>query len=104
MDIMKRLLASRLEILRGEMTKQQFARMLGIPQNSYLRYEDVEDSTLPKVDILEKVCRKCGASADWLLGLKENVATDNGALSRAEAAESKLKAVKKSLIALVRDL
>jgi transcriptional regulator with XRE-family HTH domain len=97
---MKNLFSTRLSTLRGDRTKQQFANTLGIPQNTYLRYEDAKDTTLPKIDVLAQIAKRCGVSADWMLGLDDNEPSN----PRADAAEAKLRAVKKSLLALVREL
>lgn len=69
---MKEVFATRLVQLRGDRTKQQFARYLGITQPTYLRYEDKDDETLPKIDVLLRISKTCGVSADWLLGNTNN--------------------------------
>lgn len=82
---MKKEFAYRLRTVRGERTKQAFAKSLGIPQNSYLRYEDPNDKTLPKVDIVRKIVSLCGVSADWLLGLSDQMHTDQHATPMPQA-------------------
>lgn len=61
---------SRLNELRGEMSVAAFARSLNMPQNTLDCY--IKGRRKPSVDLLIRVCDKCGVSADWLLGLSDN--------------------------------
>ena len=44
------------------------ARQLGIPRTQWIRYENGQNS--PSAEMLERICRTNGVSADWLLGLE----------------------------------
>jgi transcriptional regulator with XRE-family HTH domain len=53
--------------LRGSLTQSAFCRKLGIPLTTYQRYEKGE--RVPDIEVLAKVVRAVGISADTLLGL-----------------------------------
>jgi transcriptional regulator with XRE-family HTH domain len=56
----------RIRELRGFDTKQaEFARMLGISQSVYSKYERGE--TEPSLEILVKLSKRFGKSVDWLV-------------------------------------
>lgn len=56
----------RIRELRGFDTKQaEFARMLGISQSVYSKYERGE--TEPSLEILVKLSKRFGKSLDWLV-------------------------------------
>ena len=64
------------EIIRAlrednDLTQKQIANMLGISQGAYSRYETNRQG-LP-LDILEKLCCFYKVSADYILGLPENL-------------------------------
>ena len=59
--------------VRGELTQSAFCRKLGIPLTTYQRYETGE--RVPSIDILAKIVRRTGISADTLLGLKHKADT-----------------------------
>lgn len=60
---------NRLRELRGPMTQEEFARVLGV---SPVAYAEWEDGTAPLVDsVIRKVCVEHGCTASWLLGLDE---------------------------------
>ena len=61
-------LAERLKSLRGKMSQAAFAKMCGLQQPSYARWEL---DTAPNVIGVIAICQATGCSADWLLGLKE---------------------------------
>ena len=72
--------AERLKLLRGHlgMTQTAFAKKLGLPQNTYHRYE--KDERVPDIKALAKISRSLHISADELLGLhtlKHAPATNN---------------------------
>lgn len=69
---------ARLKMLRGDAKQAVFARKLGIPQNSYHRYEAGE--RVPDIDILSQMASRLGVSADWLLGREGK--TDEPAAAR----------------------
>lgn len=57
-----------------DMTQAQFAAFLGLSRPSIGFYES--GSRVPDAITLSKICRRCGCSADWLLGLG-GVKSDN---------------------------
>ena len=59
--------SEKLKLLRGELKQAEFARRIGLPQNSYSRYESGE--RIPDIDILSRLASKLRVSSDWLLGL-----------------------------------
>jgi len=63
--------AERLKLLRGHlgMTQTAFARKLGLPQNTYHRYEKGE--RVPDINALTKISKSLSISADELLGLND---------------------------------
>lgn len=61
---------TRLKALRGDMKQAEFARRIGLPQNSYNRYESGE--RVPDIDVLSQMASRLNVSSDWLLGLAED--------------------------------
>ena len=61
--------ADRIRSLRGDRTKADFARFLGIPPPVYQRYEE---GRIPSADNLMVISSRCGVSVDWLLGQSES--------------------------------
>ncbi len=59
--------SDRLRTLRGELKQAEFARRVGIAQNTYNRYESGE--RIPDIEVLVRLAARLGVSADWLLGL-----------------------------------
>ena len=59
--------SARLRALRGDQKQCDFAKRLGLAQNSYSRYEAGE--RVPDIVVLSQMVLKLGVSADWLLGL-----------------------------------
>jgi len=59
--------SDRLRTLRGELKQAEFARRVGIAQNTYSRYESGE--RIPDIEVLVRLAARLGVSADWLLGL-----------------------------------
>lgn len=88
----------RLRKARGKRNQTAFSEAIGVKAAAYGHYETGRSE--PSLEVLLRIVETTGYSADWLLG----VSNAKGSNSRAEAAEEKLHAVKKSLIALVRDL
>ncbi len=68
-DIFSRfpIFAERFSELRGDATQKVFAEKLGISIPTVGFYENGE--RLPNAAMLARICRICGVSADWLLGL-----------------------------------
>ena len=65
--------SDRLKTLRGEMKQAEFARRIGLAQNSYNRYEAGE--RVPDIDILSQMASRLGVSTDWLLGFEDGKGT-----------------------------
>ena len=61
------LFSDRLKTLRGELKQAEFARKVGIAQNTYSRYESGE--RIPDIEVLVRLAARLGVSTDWLLGL-----------------------------------
>jgi transcriptional regulator with XRE-family HTH domain len=55
-----------LRFLRGYHTAKQFARALGIEQNTYTRYERAEVE--PSLTVIDKMCRLLNVMPNELLG------------------------------------
>ena len=62
--------SDKLKKLRGALTQAEFARRIGLAQNSYHRYESGE--RIPDIDVLSKLASRLNVSTDWLLGLEDN--------------------------------
>ena len=58
--------SERLKALRGEHSKVDFAKELGI--NSPVTYFNYEQGRVPNSGILEQIASKCNVTVDWLLG------------------------------------
>jgi len=73
--------SGKLKTLRGGLTQTAFAKKLGIPQNTYHRYEKGE--RVPDIKALTKISKSLNVSADELLGLADlkHVPARNGHLS-----------------------
>lgn len=91
--------SARVRTLIGDESVSAFARRVGLKQASVDRYAKAVHS--PNAEALIAIATNCGVTSDWLLGIEDRRMAGN---PRAEAAESKLAAVKKSLIALVKEL
>lgn len=61
--------AEHLKHMRGNSTQSAFCRKLGIPLTTYQRYEKGE--RVPDIDVLARVVKCIGISADTLLGLDQ---------------------------------
>ncbi|MEI7947490.1 MAG: helix-turn-helix transcriptional regulator [bacterium] len=61
--------SGKLKVLRGNLTQTAFAKKLGIPQNTYHRYEKGE--RVPDINALSKISKSLNISADELLGLAD---------------------------------
>lgn len=63
-------IGQRIRRIRGPVTQKDFARLLGIHRQVYLRYESGERA--PSVDVLKKIARYGQVTIDWILtGEKE---------------------------------
>jgi len=63
--------------LRGNLTQSAFCKKLGIPLTTYQRYEKGE--RVPDIEVLARVVRAVGISADTLLGLNPMYGTQEHA-------------------------
>ena len=77
--------SGKLKMLRGDLTQTAFAKKLGIPQNTYHRYEKGE--RVPDIQALSKISKGLNISADELLGLADlnHFPARNGHLSNSNA-------------------
>jgi transcriptional regulator with XRE-family HTH domain len=66
---MKNKFSARIETLRGTKTQKDFARLLGVPINTYTNW--TRGIRMPNCDALANICTQLGVSADWLLGLSD---------------------------------
>ena len=69
--ITMKILAERLKELRGAQSQREMAEPLGIKWNAWARYEQGKVS--PGAEILRQICITHACSADWLLGLDQNI-------------------------------
>lgn len=70
MKIHETRLAEALKQIRGSIPQTAFSRNLGIPQQTYSRYESGVSE--PSLGMLCKIARHFGVSTDWLLGLTDS--------------------------------
>jgi Predicted transcriptional regulators len=93
--------SGRLRSLRGERSKAEFARFLGVSAPVYQRYED---GRIPRADALQTIAERLSVSVEWLVSGNSppigNSQTDIDWRSRAIEAERKLESIK----AVVRSL
>ena len=59
---------------RSNLTQVEFASEIGMLQQQYSRYEKGERE--PQLKHIRKICRKFNVSADWLLGLDQQMEGD----------------------------
>lgn len=74
-----KIFSARLKILRDTLSQNEFAKSLNIPQTTYSRYETGKNE--PDYESLVLICRRCGVSSDWLLGLSDERAQRSGGVS-----------------------
>lgn len=60
----------RLRTLKGNASKTEFAKTIGISRQSMWFY--LNGDRIPDCEILVQICQKCNVSANWLLGLSED--------------------------------
>lgn len=58
---------NRLSELRGSMSQKEFAEKIGLTQQNYWKYENGKQGL--KSDLIEKICKTFGCTAEWLLCL-----------------------------------
>ncbi len=61
-------LVERLKALRGNRSQSEFAKMCGLQQQAYSKWEL---GSSPSAFGVVSICQATGCSADWLLGLKD---------------------------------
>ena len=89
-------LSDRLRELRGATSQAEMARQLNMKQPQWARYESGASS--PSVELLATICRVHACSADWLLGLQNEIELEQTDWrSRAIVAEHKLARVNRAL-------
>ena len=64
------ILSDRLRELRGDVSQNEFARKIGVKQQSYNLWE--AGKTDPSSSSLRLIATICNVTSDWLLGLSEN--------------------------------
>lgn len=57
--------ANRLAELRGDMSQDEFARLIGLKQQNYWKYENGKQGM--RSDLIKKICKMFSCSAEWLL-------------------------------------
>jgi len=65
----------RIQMIRGKMTQQEFAKKLGIKQCYISRYER---GRVPRPEVLLKIARYANVSMEWLLTGKETIYHSDG--------------------------
>ena len=70
MKIHETRLPEALKQIRGSVSQIAFSRNLGIPQQTYSRYESGESE--PSLGMLCKFAKHFGVSVDWMLGLTDS--------------------------------
>jgi len=66
--------------LQADMNVSEFARFLGMKQQTLNNYMK---GRVPTVESVVTVCKKCGVDSDWLLGLKEESGLKDGVVKPA---------------------
>ena len=56
---------NRLAELRGSMSQEKFAQMIGLKQQNYWKYENGVQGL--RSDLIERICTTFGCTAEWLL-------------------------------------
>lgn len=64
---MKKSFPEKVEELRGTRTQKEFAKLLGIPLNTYTNW--IREITFPSGESLITIHTVLGVSSDWLLGI-----------------------------------
>lgn len=64
-------LSERLRELRGRSSQSEMALAANMKYQQWARYE--KGDVVPGADVLANICRVHACSADWLLGLSDNI-------------------------------
>lgn len=91
-------IVDRAVMLQGERSTSQFARDLGIQQSTLDLY--LKGKRKPSVELVYCICRKCGVSSDWLLGLSEEKSIRQGGTSD-PVQQAKLEGLKAAIRSLL---
>lgn len=73
---MKHFFSEKLKEARGGMTKSAFAQLIGIKQNTYLRYEDPASDIFPQADVMYRIVAHCKKPIGWFFETVENPVLD----------------------------
>lgn len=55
----------RLRTLRGQESKADFAKKIGINPSTLGNYE--QGQSLPNIEVITRLCEECSVSSDWLI-------------------------------------
>ena len=78
-------IVSRIRTVQGELSTVEFARRLGMTQQTVNLY--LKEARKPSLEFVLKVCSTFEESADWLLGLTDERTPGAGSASDARIAE-----------------
>lgn len=82
----------RLKEIRGEKTQAEIARLLGVKQQNWARWEN--GVVFPGAETLHHICTTFHVSADWLLGISA---------SPPPTSVNKVADLKKAIITLLKE-
>lgn len=88
---MKNFLA-RLDKCRNGMSVSAFSRLIGMNQKTVDLYTKGERK--PSVELVVAVCKSCGCSADWLLGLSKSESLPQEQLCECDMLKAEVAALK----------
>ena len=91
-------IVDRAAMLQGERSTSQFARDLGMQQSTLDLY--LKGKRKPSVELIYCICRKCGVSSDWLLGLSDTKTVQTGRTSD-PVQQAKLEGLKAAIRSLL---
>ena len=82
----------KLKQLRGERSQAEIARILGIKQQNWARWES--GVVFPGAETLHHICATFHVSADWLLGLSDQPPPKS---------ENKISDLKKAILTILKE-
>ncbi len=64
-------LGEKLKMLRIDrgLTQSKMGKLLSVSQDTVSLWE--RSKSLPDVDVIVRICKECGVSSDWLLGIED---------------------------------
>lgn len=86
------LVATRLKELRAGRSQAEVAKLLGIKQTAWSRYEN--DAAIPGGEMILQICSTFAVSSDWLLGLTDERTPGGAVTSDARIAELEKKVIR----------